>query len=310
MSSWQPVLDCLQNSNFAAAIELLDTELSRAPLDVDGRLLRAIAYASSGLPERAAHDLWKALAINPASPGTRLALADLFVSGQEPPPAARDFSLSSGERQTAADVAKIREDHRARYEFAARWVRSHIATSRNITGVDLFCGNGYGSRILSERAGCRMIGVDGSDEAVALAEQFYASARTVYRQAYFPFDLTQDSVDFAICFESIEHVEDYERFLHAIDRMTGGALIISFPLEDTLNFDLNADLFKYHFRHFKLDHIEQLLASCNRRIVATKGQIVYRMRKGRVDGFVPETAMKLTTLREDSQFAVVVAERN
>ena len=309
MSNWQPVLDCLQNSDFTAAIELLDAGLSKAPLDVDGRLLRAIAYASSGSPKRAVHDLWKALAINPASPGTRLALADLFVSGQEPPPVARDFSLSNGERQTAPDVAKIREDHRSRYEFAARWVSRNIATACNTTGIDLFCGNGYGSHILSEIAGCRMVGIDGSDEAVAFAEQFYASARKVYRQAYFPFDLAPDSVDFAICFESIEHVEDYENFIRTIDQMTSGPLIISFPIENTLNFGLNADLFKYHFRHFTLNHIEELLSPLSRRIVAMRGQIVYRLKNGRMDGFLPESAMELTALRQDSQFAVIVAEK-
>lgn len=309
MNNWQPALECLEKSDFIAAIELLDAGLSKEPLDVDGRLLRAIAYASSGSLKRAVLDLWKALAINPASPGTRLALADLFVSGQESPPIARDFSLSSGERQTAPDVAKIREDHRSRYEFAARWVSRNIAAACNATGIDLFCGNGYGSHILSEIAGCRMVGIDGSDEAVAFAEQFYAGARTVYRQAYFPFDLAPDSVDFAVCFESIEHVEDYEHFIRAIDQTTSGPLIISFPIENTLNFSLNADLFKYHFRHFTLHQVEELLRPLDRHIATTKGQIVYRLKNGRVDGFLPESAMELTALREDSQFAVVVAEK-
>ncbi|SCM74310.1 conserved hypothetical protein [uncultured Pleomorphomonas sp.] len=155
-----------------------------------------------------------------------------------------------------------------------------------------------------------MIGIDGSGEAVAFAEQFYAGARTVYRQAYFPFDLASNSVDFAVCFESIEHVEDYEHFIQEIDQMTSGPLVISFPVEDTLNFQLNADLFKYHVRHFTLNDIEELLRLFNRRIVMAKGQIVYRTKKGRVDGFLPESAMGLTALQEDSQFAVVVAEKN
>lgn len=309
MRNWQPVLDCLERSDFAAAIELLDAGLSEQPLNVDGRLLRAIAYASSGSPKRAVHDLWKALAINPASPGTRLALADMFVSGQQPPPVVRNFSLASGERQTASDVAKIREDHRSRYEFAARWISSNIAAACNSTGIDLFCGNGYGSRMLSEIAGCRMVGIDGSDEAVALAEQAFAGARTVFRQAYFPFDIAPGSVDFAVCFESIEHVEDYERFIRTIDQATNGPLIVSFPLEDTLNFSANADLFRYHVRHFTLGQIEDLLRPLNRRIVSTRGQIVYRLKNRRIDGLLPESAMELTALREDSQFVVVVTEK-
>ena len=309
MSNWQPVLDCLQKSEFAEAVALLDTFLSQEPLDVDGRLLRAIAYASSGSVDRAIHDLWKALAINPTSAGTRQALADLFVSGQNPPPAARDFSLSSGERQVAPDVAKIREDHRNRYEFAALWVSRNFKSPRDITGADVFCGNGYGSRILSGLAGCRMIGIDGSDEAIACAEQFYGGPRAVYRQAYFPFDLAANSTDFAVCFESIEHVEDYETFMQAIDKMTNGPLIISIPIEDTLKFETNRDLFKYHFRHFTINAIEKLLNMFGRRIVATKGQVVYRMRNNRVDGFLPGSAMELTPLRADSQFAVIVAEK-
>lgn len=309
MSNWQPVLDCLQKNDFTEAVELLDSHLSKDPLDIDGRLLRAIACASSGALNRAMHDLWKALAINPASAGTRQALADLFVSGQNPPPDNRDFSLTSGERQVASEVAQIREDHRNRYEFASLWVSRNIKSPQNITGADVFCGNGYGSRILSGLAGCRMIGIDGSPDAVACAEQFYGGARTVFRQAYFPFELTAGVTDFAVCFESIEHVEDYELFLQVLDKTTVGPLIISFPIEDTLRFETNRDLFKYHFRHFTIQDMEKLINLVGRRIVSSKGQVVYRMKQDRVTGLLPGSAMELTALRQDSQFAVIVAEK-
>ncbi len=309
MNSWQPVLDCLQAGDFAQAIELLDTALSSEPLDVDGRVLRAVAHAASGSTKLATHELWKALAIAPRSEGTRRALTDMFVSGEEPPPIYRDFSLASGERQTASDVAAIREDHRSRYEFAANWIRRHIGSAHTTTGVDLFCGNGYGSRIVSETAGCRMIGIDGSSDAVMLAEQSYGGARTVYRQAYFPFDLVPNTADFAICFESIEHVQDYEKFIRSIDQMTAGPLLLSFPIERNLNFDLNKDLFKYHYRHFNIEDIESLLNPLDRRIVVTKGQAVYTMENGRLSGLLPERAMALTALRDDSQFAVIVATK-
>lgn len=310
MSNWQPVLDCLQKNEFTEAVALLDGHLSKDPLDVDGRLLRAIAYASSGSLKRAMDDLWKAMAINPASAGTRQALADLFVSGQNPPPDNRDFSLSSGERQMASEVAQIREDHRNRYEFAALWVSRNFKSPQNVTGADVFCGNGYGSRILSGLAGCRMIGIDGSSEAVTCAEQFYGGARTVFRQAYFPFDLAENSIDFAVCFESIEHVEDYESFLQVLDKTTNGPLIISFPIEDTLRFEANRDLFKYHFRHFTIQDMEKLVNLFGRRISSIKGQVVYRIKQDRVNGFLPGSAMELTALREDSQFAVIVAEKS
>lgn len=175
--------------------------------------------------------------------GVRDALGDLFVHDMTEPSPERDFSLASGERQTATSLVGIREDHRCRYEFAALWLRDRLTPAHRTTGIDLFCGNGYGSRMLADLAGCRVVGVDGSAEAVAQASQAYADHRVVFRQAYFPFELASRSLDFAVSLESVEHVADCDAFLVALDQAVRGPIVLSFPLENTLKFEINADLF-------------------------------------------------------------------
>jgi hypothetical protein len=301
----------MERGDLAAAIAAFDRTLTVDPLDSEGLMLRAVAKMTMERSADAEADFWRAVAIAPASPGPRAALGDLFVRDLTEPPPQRDFSLGSGERQIAADVAQIREDHRCRYEFAANWLRDALAPAHHTTGIDLFCGNGYGSRILADMAGCRMVGIDGSAEAVALAERAYGSHRVVFRQAYFPFTLTARSLDFAVCFESIEHVEDCDGYLATVDSAVRGPILLSFPLETTLPFHVNADLFKYHTRHFTMAEIEKKLAKiCKRRIAELRGQVVYRLKNRRLDGYVAPSQMTLTALRPDSQFVVVVATRD
>ncbi|ALK10918.1 class I SAM-dependent methyltransferase [Blastochloris viridis] len=309
-SRWQPVLQSIEAGDFAAAVAALDRTLEAAPLDSEGLMLRAVAKAAQERVADAEADLWRALAIAPAAPGPRAALGDLFVRDLTEPPAQRDFSLGSGERQTSPNLGEIREDHRSRYEFAALWLRDALAPAHRTTGIDLFCGNGYGSRILADLAGCRMVGVDGSADAVTLAETAYGGHRVVFRQAYFPFALTERALDFAVCFESIEHVEDCDGYLATVDAAVRGPILLSFPIETTLPFDINADLFRYHTRHFTISEMEEKLARiCKRRIAAIRGQVVYALKNRRLNGYVPPQQMALTAVKPDSQFAVVVACR-
>jgi SAM-dependent methyltransferase len=309
-SKWHTVLESLDRGDFAAAERDIEQALAGAPLDSDAMMLRGVVKASQGRDAEAEADLWRSLAITPDLAGARAALGDLVVRDLTHPDPGRDFSLSSGERQTASRLEGIRRDHLCRYEFAALWLRDHLAPAHRVTGIDVFCGNGYGSRLLADRAGCRMIGLDGSAQAVAQAHQAYADHRVVFRQACFPFDLAPRAFAFAVSFESVEHVTDHDAFLSTLDQTARGPILLSFPLETTLRFDLNADLFSYHVRHFTLDEMAEKLARlCRRRITAVRGQTVYHLREGRVTGTVPAERMELTALLPDSQFAVIVAEK-
>ena len=56
----------------------------------------------------------------------------------------KDYSLNSGERQTAKTLDGIRADHTARYLAAVEFLQQHYG-NEPIKGYDDFCGTGYGS---------------------------------------------------------------------------------------------------------------------------------------------------------------------
>lgn len=306
--SWGSILALLEEQRFTDVAARLDATLRSDPANIEALLLRAIARAIIGLTREAEADLWRALVVDPGAAGVRAALADRFVQRPTAQREDHDLSLDSGERQTGHIVDAIRRDHTARYEFAARWLGHHFAPAHATTGLDLFCGNGYGAKIIADRCGARVLGIDGSGPAVALAEKFYGDHRVVFTQAYFPFDLAAASADFAVCFESIEHVADCDEFLRQVGKASTGPILLSCPLESGLPFDINRSSFRFHVRHFLIDEIAQKLTDLTgRRIVEMRGQRVYRLEAGRLAGLLAPEQMELSRLKDDSQFAIVVA---
>jgi 2-polyprenyl-3-methyl-5-hydroxy-6-metoxy-1,4-benzoquinol methylase len=268
-------------------------------------LVQGVAAREAGRLSDGVTGFWRALAADPNLAGARAALVDTVVTKETPTDL--DFSLNSGERQVADTVAAIRADHRARYALAARWLRHHIDSPRLRVGLDVFCRNGYGSRMIADLAGARMMGLDGSAEAVAQATTKFGSHRVVYGHSVFPFTLAPNLFDFATCFESIEHVDDPAELLHQLSVATNGPFIVSVPLETGLPFAVNCDLFKHHVRHFTLSEMQNLLAKTGRVIAGEWGQVVYKKSRDRVNGFVPEHEMGVRPLDADSQFLIVVA---
>ena len=117
----------------------------------------------------------------------------------------------------------IHLEHVHRYRVAAAVVEGRV--------LDLGCGSGYGSRLLSESCPF-VVGVDRSPEAIHFARTQYGGPGIRHSRADvrdLPFaDRTFDSV---VCFELIEHVEEHRRVLSEARRMLrpGGILLISTP---------------------------------------------------------------------------------
>jgi SAM-dependent methyltransferase len=306
--SWASVISLLEEQRFTDVVTHLDATLHDQPTNIEALLLRSVARANIGLTQEAEADLWRALVVDPRAAGARTALGDRFVQNPTARREDHDLSLESGERQTAPVVDAVRRDHTARYEFAARWLGQHFTPAHAVTGLDLFCGNGYGAKIIADRCGARIIGVDGSAPAVALAETSYGDHRVVFTQAYFPFELAAASADFAVCFESIEHVADCDQLLRQVGTATTGPILLSFPLESGLPFALNKTSFRFHVRHFTIEEIEEKLSNLTgRRVVEIRGQRVYRLEAGRLAGPLAPAQMELSRLNDESQFAIVVA---
>jgi SAM-dependent methyltransferase len=152
----------------------------------------------------------------------------------------------TGERQVAPTLGGIRLDHVARYRWAARTLpaRSRV--------VDFACGIGYGTQILAE-AGHDANGYDKAADAIAYGSKFYPAGRLRLADGECPLR----AFDAAVCFETIEHVEDPRPLLRSLAR--GKLLLASVPNEDVMPY---GDGFAFHYRHYTRGEFEELLNEC------------------------------------------------
>ncbi|MBU1235852.1 MAG: class I SAM-dependent methyltransferase [Gammaproteobacteria bacterium] len=164
----------------------------------------------------------------------------------------RDYSLLSGERQVGRSLDDIRRDHTVRYELAERVIRLCQYESSNI--LDLFCGNGYGTYLVArDFAKAQVFGVDGSNEAIDMANEYYSLPNNLFSFKRYPFRLPEGAFDFVICFESLEHVEEDHSLLREIcgSLKPGGRALISVPNQERHPLEKNPH--QFHFRHYRHD---------------------------------------------------------
>lgn len=213
---------------------------------------------------------------------------------------AHDFSLHSGERQTAPRYDEIRADHRARYEWAdARLPPGGI-------GADIFCGVGYGTKLLARTR--HLVGIDGSADAIAHARRHYADPQCSFICAPWPFTERYSLIDlnFMVSLESIEHVGDGPAFFKMLADgvKPGGRLIFSTPNADALR----ASDFSFHHRHYTLAQSLGLAEANGLEVIEWAGQDVYRMRDGLPIGTLDEAAMGLRD-SHPGQFLIFAYEK-
>jgi len=109
-------------------------------------------------------------------------------------------------------------EHVARYTWA-------MARCGGRTVVDLGCGDGYGTFMLSWTA-ARAVGIDVSAAAVEHARERYRGVE--YRAGDLADPATIPHADVGICFEVLEHVRDADRLLETALRRVN-RLLVSFP---------------------------------------------------------------------------------
>ena len=174
--------------------------------------------------------------------------------------------MKYGERQVSPTIDGIRRDHVARYKWAAELlpVGSRV--------VDFACGVGYGTRILGD-AGHRAHGFDIDDEALSYARQHYArelAAQFSKCNGNAPGDIGE--ADAAVCFETIEHIEDPRPLLKAL-RESAPMLIASVPNEAVFPYSPAEGITTaFHHRHYLKCEFEALLAECGWRATSWYGQ--------------------------------------
>jgi len=119
----------------------------------------------------------------------------------------KDDLAFTGERVVVDKMAHrpdILKEHTQRYEFAKKYTKGNIV-------LDAACGTGYGKEIL-EAAG--YMGIDISEEAIAYAKKHYGDGFLVadLEDPAKSVDPIPD-VDVIISFETIEHLQDPNKFL-------------------------------------------------------------------------------------------------
>jgi len=118
--------------------------------------------------------------------------------------------------------------HIARYNFA-------LPVVQNESVIDLGCGSGYGTFLLS-LVSKRVLGIDSDFDTVE-------KARVTYPNCVFGCDdilkLKNMRASVIVCFEVIEHIEDTKKLIEVIDSilLPGGHLIYSVPLDEEMGWN-------------------------------------------------------------------------
>jgi len=194
---------------------------------------------------------------------------------------ARRYALRSGERQVATTAAAIRADHRQRYELAADVLARLLPSPPIPVGLDLFCGTGYGTDLLSARLGGPVVGIDGSGPAIRLARRRFATPHATFAVHRFPCALPRRVFDYVVCFESLEHVDQDRELLSALSDALrpGGWLWLSTPDQDRLPLDRFPNPF--HRRHYRQrELVEELARPRGLMLERSYGQELYRVGPG------------------------------
>lgn len=162
----------------------------------------------------------------------------------------------TGERFVPGTKGEIWMEHWHRYHFAARWAEGRAL-------LDVACGEGYGSALLARDA-ARVTGIDVSQQAIDHAQRTYAGVTNLefVRASCTGLPLADASVDVAVSFETLEHIEGQARFLDELARVLrpAGTLLLSCPNKVEYS-DKRNHVNEFHVRELYRDELAALVAA-------------------------------------------------
>lgn len=163
----------------------------------------------------------------------------------------RDKSLCSGERQRGATLDKIEPCHRWRYEQALKYVAGKRV-------LDLGCGVGYGSFILSAGA-VQVWGLDDSIESIEFARKHYQRHNIVFLvQNIEDYEMIaiKYKTDIIVAFEVLEHL-DNAMALFQLCKLVQPKLVIMSTPHRLCPIGKNV----FHKKHYGFDELVDLFLS-------------------------------------------------
>lgn len=124
-----------------------------------------------------------------------------------------------------------------RYQVAREWLREYFGHN-DVRVLDIACGSGYGTEILSSLG--RAVGVDMDPDAVEYANTNYADKRTSFKIGNaddLDFLKSLGSFDAIVSLATVEHVADAYKYMGWIRRALrpGGASVVCFPSVVTMD---------------------------------------------------------------------------
>lgn len=167
------------------------------------------------------------------------------------------------ERMNIENINNIlKNEHEDRYRFISDSLHGNV--------LDLACGIGYGAEILTKNLKIQSyLGVDISSEAIEYANNTYKNNISSFiNDSALTIDLEEKFFDFIISFETLEHIDEYQKVLKNFSKWLkhDGVLIGSIP--ETNWEDVCDDTYgknHYHVVRFDIDKIKVDLESyfCN-----------------------------------------------
>jgi len=142
--------------------------------------------------------------------------------------------------------------HIGRYLFAKPLVSGK-------TVLDVACGSGYGCQLLSHTAQ-RVIGVDNCKETIKYCRSRYQGENlTFFQMDCSHLAFPSSSFDTVVSFETLEHLENHDRFLLEIKRILkdDGMLIISTPNKEYFTLYTKGKKNPFHYKEFTRKEFEK-----------------------------------------------------
>ena len=177
--------------------------------------------------------------------------------------------IFTGERYQPEIGGDVQLEHLHRYAFAKSLVH-------NKTVLDIACGEGYGSALLSETAKY-VTGVDIESRAVEHAKIKYRSDNLSFLEgdcAKIP--LKSNSVDVVVSFETIEHHDQHRKMMEEIKRVLKpkGFLVISSPNKKEYSDIPNYDN-PYHVKELYSEEFETLILNYFQKLQMLRQRVIY-----------------------------------
>lgn len=139
-------------------------------------------------------------------------------------------TLNNGERYDPNIMIKFGINdvgQQGRYIFAQKFI------SKNNSILDIACGTGYGSFMLSEKAK-KVCGVDVSEEAINFANKKYKQTNITFIKQ--TINECKQKSDIVVSFETIEHIkEPIKESVATLLSLANKILIISVPFNEKIN---------------------------------------------------------------------------